>query len=109
MTVARTWDEEIQLIRIVKGLDESGYEMEVKEYGEKILTNKLSVHSSEFWYAKQNVIKLEHVFEVHKIEYNGELGLRYNGTDYYIERTYEKGDYIELITSLWSDEHGANN
>lgn len=105
----RTWNEEIQLIKLVKGLDNAGYETEVKEYSDKLLANKLSVHSSEYWAAKQSVVKLEHVFEVHSIEYNGELGLRYNSTDYYIERTYEKGDYVELVTSLWSDDHGTNN
>src|SRR5690625_1402859 len=109
MTMSRTWDDEIQLIEIVKGLDDAGYETEAKEYGDKLLANKLSVHSREFWLAKQNVIRLENVFEVHAIEYNGELGLRYNGIDYYIERTYEKGEYVELITSLWSDNHGVNN
>lgn len=107
--MSRTWDNEIKLFDIIKGLDDAGYETVREVQSETLLANKLNVHSREFWLAKQNVIRLEHVFEVHAIEYNGELGLRYNDTDYKIERTYEKGEYVELITSLWSDDHGVNN
>lgn len=107
--MSRTWNCEIKLINIIKGTDSGGYGVEEKEVTETLLANKLSVHSREFWLAKQNVVRLESVFEVHALEYNGERGLRYNNQDYKIERTYEKGEYVELITSLWGDDHGDNN
>src|SRR5690625_6114359 len=78
MTMARTWDYEIQLAELVKGVNENGYPYERLEYKDKLLANKLSVSSTEHWAAKQSAIHLEHVFEIHEIEYNGEQALRFN-------------------------------
>src|SRR5699024_5667117 len=98
------------LFNIIKGLDDAGYKVETKEYSETLLANKLNVHSQEFWLAKQNVIRLEHVFEIHEIEYRGERGLHFDGTDYEIERTFlNKDGYLELTTSMWGDDHGTNS
>lgn len=105
----RTWDHEIQLIKVVKRVNENGFEVEEKVYKDKILANKLSVRSQEYWQAKQSGIELSHVFEVHKIEYNGERALLYDDEEYTIERTFEKGDYIELVTLGRSDAHGTNH
>lgn len=108
--MSRTWDNEIKLFDIIKGLDDAGYETVREVQSETLLANKLNVHSQEFWLAKQNVVRLENVFEIHEIEYGGERGLYFNGAKYKIERTYlNKDGYLELTTSLWSDEHGTND
>src|SRR5690625_5451847 len=104
--MSRTWDTEIELCNVEKGLDDEGFETELLVPSHNILANKKNVYSREYWAAKQNVIELEHVFEVHEFEYSGERGLRYNDTDYKVERTFLNDDgYLELTTSLWSDAH----
>jgi len=108
MTMARTWDYEIQLAELVKGVNENGYPYERLEYKDKLLANKLSVSSTEHWAAKQSAIHLEHVFEIHEIEYNGEQALRFNNRDYKIEHTYlNKDGFLELKASLWGDDHAT--
>lgn len=105
--MSKTFDYEVQLIDVKKGINENGFEESLKVYKDKLLANKLSVRSSEYWYAKQSGVELSHVFQIHAVEYNGERGLRYNEKDYTIERTFQEGNYIELITLLWGDEHGT--
>lgn len=105
--MSRTWDHEIQLADVEKDINDNGFEVEELVPKDKILANRLNVHSREFWAAKQNVVRLEHVFEIHEIEFNGERAVRFNDIDYKIERTYlNKDGYLELTTSLWSDFHG---
>lgn len=105
--MSRTFNEQIQLIDVVKSINDNGFETIKRIYKDKILANKLSVRSSEYWYAKQSGVELSHVFEVHAIEFNGERELSYDGVDYTIERTFEKGDYIELVTLIRGDEHAS--
>lgn len=106
--MSRTWNDELQLANVEITTNENGFEVEKLIPSEEILCNKLNVHSSEFWAAKQNVIKLEHVLEIHEIEYNGERAVLFEDNEYKIERTYlNKDGYLELTLSVWSDEHGA--
>lgn len=105
MTV-KTFDHQIQLIGLVEELDDDGFETIVEKPKEPILANCLSVRSSEYWQAKQNGVQLSYVFEIHKFEYNGEEKMLYEGEEYRIERTYEKGDYIELVCVRKADDHG---
>ena|SRR5690625_1592051 len=105
--MARTWDHELQLIEVVKDINDNGFEEEKRIYKDKILANKLSVRSNEYWSAKQNGIELSHVLEVHSIEYDGERELMFDGREYTIERTYDKGDLIELVTLVRGDDHGT--
>lgn len=102
----RTFDHEIQLIGLVEGLDDEGFEVIEERPKEPILANRLSVRSSEYWQAKQSGVQLSYVFEIHKFEYNGEEKMLYEGEEYRIERTYEKGDYIELVCVRKADDHG---
>lgn len=101
----RTFDHEIQLIGLVEGLDDEGFEVIEERPKEPILANRLSVRSSEYWQAKQSGIQLSYVFEIHKFEYNGEEKMLYDDKAYKIERTYEKGDYIELYCVRLDDDH----
>ena len=103
----KTFDHEIQLIGLVQKLDEDGFE--IIEEGPKlpILANRLSVRSSEYWQAKQSGVKLSYVFEIHKFEYEGEEKMVYEGEQFRIERTFEKGDYIELVCVREADDHAT--
>jgi len=104
----RTWDEEVQLVGVVKGTNENGFETTDYIYSDKILCNRLNVHSSEFWSAKQNLIDLKYVLEIHEIEYQGQRAVSFNNHLYKIERTYlNKDGFLELTLSDWSDTHGT--
>lgn len=59
--------------------------------------NKKSIRQSEFYQAQATGLKPELAFEVRSIEYEKEEKLEFNGSDYNIIRTYDKGEIIELI------------
>ncbi len=108
--MSRTWDHEIQLVAVNNEINDNGFEETKLDYGNKILSNRLNVHSVEFWAAKQNVIDLKYVFEIHGIEYNGERAVKYKDNLYKVERTYlNKDNYLEITLSDWSDEHGSRD
>jgi|SRR5690625_2801740 len=107
--MSRTWNYEVQLIEVEKDINENGFEEITRTYKDPILANKLSVHSNEYWSAKQSGVELSHVFEVHSIEYKGERELFFDGQDYTIERTYGKGEFVELVTLARGDDHGTNH
>jgi SPP1 family predicted phage head-tail adaptor len=91
----RTWDNEIQLISVVKTTDADGYPVE--EMTETtVLANKLPVRSSEYYAASQAGYLIEKTFEINSIEYDGQEDLRFENEVYRIVRTYEKDDFIEL-------------
>ncbi|WP_363549554.1 hypothetical protein [Caldifermentibacillus hisashii] len=101
-----TWDYEIQLIGLVDGVDDDGFPATVEKPKEPILANKLSIRSNEYWQSQQAGIELSLTFEIHAFEYNGEEKLLFKEQEYKIERTYEKGELIELICSRRSNDHG---
>lgn len=101
----RTFDQQIQLIGLVEGVDESGFPNVIEDAKPPILANKLSVRSSEYWQAKQTGINLSFVFEIHSFEFAGEEKMLFEGNEYTIERTFEKGEYIELVCLGRSDTH----
>lgn len=101
----RTFDHEVQLIGLVDGVDDEGFEFEEERPKPPILANRLSIRSNEYWQAKQSGVNLSYTFEVHSIEYQGEEKLIYEDEEYRIERTFEKGDYVELICVRRADDH----
>lgn len=102
-----TFDHQIRLIGLVKNRDGSGFPVEEEKPKPPILANKLSVHSNEYWQAKQSGIELTYTFEIHRFEYAGERKLEYDGDEYDIVRIYEKGDLVELICVRKSDDHAT--
>lgn len=107
VTMIRTFDYEVQLIGLVEGVDDSGFPINEEKPKEPILANKLSVRSNEYWQAKQSGVELSFVFEIHMFEYEGEEKLLFEGKPYDIERTYEKGDFVELVCKRRSDDHAS--
>lgn len=92
---------------MVKGLDDDGFEAIVPGEPRKVFVNKKSIRSQEFHMAKQQGITLSYMFEVRSNEYKGEQSLVYNDDDYNIYRTYEKGEFTELICHRESDDHAT--
>jgi len=39
------------------------------------------------------------MFEIRTLEYNGQTVLKHNNIDYSVIRTYDKGEFTELIVS----------
>lgn len=105
MVLVATFDYEIRLVGLVEGVDDDGFPSIEERPKQPILANRLSVRSNEFWQAKQSGIELSYTFEVHSFEYSGEEKMIYEGNEYEIIRTYDKGDITELVCKRRSDEH----
>jgi SPP1 family predicted phage head-tail adaptor len=101
------WSSVVNLIGLEEGTDSEGFETEVETVRERIFANKKSVRSNEYYLAKQSGINLSVMIEIRSIEYQGEEKLIFEGNEYNIERTYEKGENVELVCSRKSDTHGS--
>lgn len=64
-----------------------------------VFANKKSVRASEFYQAMNVGMKPELVFEIRSAEYEQQEMLRYNDHEYSILRTYDKGEFTELVVS----------
>lgn len=100
-----TFDYQLQLIGLVEGVDDDGFPSVEEKPKDPILANKLNVRSSEFWQAKTSGVELVYAFEVHSFEYKGEEKALYDGNEYIIERTYDKGGLTEIYLSRKADDH----
>ncbi len=86
----------VTLISITTTTDEIGDIVEVENERE-VFANKKSIKQSEYYQALSAGLKPEVTFTMHSFEYEAEKILKYNGKPYNIIRTFEKGDFIELI------------
>jgi len=66
---------------------------------ETIFAQKKSIKQTEFYSAANVGLKPELTFEIFMFEFNYQEKLKYNGKEYTILRTYEKGEKIELVVS----------
>ena len=71
-----------------------------------VFANKISIRQSEFYQAHALGLKPNIAFEVRTEEYQEEENLSYNEKKYRIIRTYEKGEFTELICE-GAVNHGA--
>lgn len=101
------WSDTLNLIPLIKGTDDEGFETMIPGEPRKIYANKKSVRSQEFHMAKQEGITLSYMFVVRTVEYKGEQSLTYNKVDYTVYRTYENGEFTELICHGKSVDHGS--
>lgn len=84
---------------------ELGKQVETIEFGEVITTiewmevfaNKKSVRSKEFYESRKVGMKPELMFEVRSEEFDEHQKLKYNNKEYAIIRTYDEGEFMELI------------
>ena len=103
--MAIAWSDVVTLIGVAEGMDDYGFPIQEKVIREGIYANKKSVRSNEFYMAKQSGINLSVMFEVRSIDYQGEEQLIHNNKEYNIERTYDKGEFVELTCSRKDDDH----
>lgn len=65
----------------------------------KRYVNRLSIRQNEYYDAMNTGLKPELMFEIRTLEYNGQPTLKHNNIDYKVMRTYDKGEFTELIVS----------
>lgn len=72
----------------------------IKTYTWKtVYGNKKSVRSKEFYESRLVGMKPELMFEIRTVEFDEHEKVRYNSKEYSIIRTYEKGEFTEIIVS----------
>jgi SPP1 family predicted phage head-tail adaptor len=86
----------IDLISITTTTNDIGDTVEV-ETAKQVYANKKSIKQSEYYQALSAGLKPVVTFVIHSFEYEGEKKLTYSTKPYNIIRTFEKGDFIELI------------
>lgn len=101
------WSDVLKLIPLIEGTDDSGFPGIIEGKPRQVFANKKSIRSQEFYMAKQSGIELSYMFEIRTIDYNGEERVQFgeDGIKYDVERTYEKGEFVELICKRKSDDH----
>ncbi len=90
-----------------KEVIEIGNMVEVIDYGEpiqsmvyrQVFANKKSVRQSEFYQAANVGLKPELIFEINSFEFNNDEKVKYQGKEYSIIRTYDKGEVTELTVT----------
>lgn len=107
MIILSRWSEVIDLISVESGMDADGFPSDhVETRATDLYVNKKDVRSSEFYQAASQGIRLETMFEIRSVDYGGQGLLAYQGTRFSIERTYDRGEIIELICQSAGDDHG---
>lgn len=64
-----------------------------------VFANKRSVKQSEFYQAASVGLKPEIVLEVKSIDFNNDEKVQYNNKEYFIIRSYDKGEVTELTVT----------
>lgn len=92
-----TFSDEITLIKEkTKGIDEFGNPIKKAEE-KKILCNKLNIYSQEFYQAANVGLKPQAKVNIHAMEYSGEEKAIYHDKKFYIIRTFQKDEFLELV------------
>jgi hypothetical protein len=65
----------------------------------KRYVNRLSVRQKEYYDAQNTGINPELMFEIRTLEYGGQIAVKHNNIDYKVIRTYDKGEFTELIVT----------
>lgn len=67
-----------------------------------VFANKKGVRMSEFYKAANTALRPELSFEVRSEEFNNDERLRYDGQEYAIIRTYDRGEITELTVEAYA-------
>lgn len=101
------WSDVVYFVALVEDTDPDGFPAIVQGEPRMVFVNRKSVRSQEFNAAKQHGITLSYMFEMRTNEYLGEESLIYNDMEYEVYRTYEKGEFIEIICHRKADDHAS--
>ena len=106
--MSRRWSDVIDLIKVTEGTDASGFDTKTAETRRTdIFANKKDVHSTEYHQAAARNVILDAAFEIHSIDYEDERHLAYDGNLFFIERTYDRGEFIELVCQSRGEDNGS--
>jgi SPP1 family predicted phage head-tail adaptor len=87
----------VDLLEVAETINSNGFPDVSITSRRTVYANRKAVRQAEFYNAAMQNINLAYIFEVRTGDYNGEVALEYNGTQYYVVRTYDKnGEIIEL-------------
>lgn len=103
--MAMNWSDVVQLVSLESGQDDDGFPVDDIEKKRQVFANRKSVKSSEYYAAKQSGIELSYIFEIRSADYEGEEKLECDNYTYEVERSYEKGEFIELTCKREGDDH----
>lgn len=70
----------------------------------EVFANKKSVRSNEFYLASQSGFSLELMFEIRTSDYKSEEYLDFEEKRYEIVRTFDRGEWTELICQAYEDK-----
>jgi SPP1 family predicted phage head-tail adaptor len=87
----------IDLITFEESTNENGFSTQTETERTTVFSNKKSVRGNEYYLASQNGIKLEAMFVVRTADYQSQRYMDFENKRYEIVRTYDKGEFIELI------------
>ena len=91
----------IELLTLEEGTNSNGFPSLIETGRETVFADKKSVRGNEFYLASQNGFKLELMFEVRSGDYQSERYLEFDGKRYEIVRTYDKGEFAELVCQAY--------
>lgn len=91
------WSDVIYLVPEVDGENSVADPVVTDGEPREVYANRRSIRQSEFYQAAMTDLRPEIMFEIRSAEYQGEPKVRYEGRDYSIIRTYDKGETMELI------------
>ena len=83
----------------IQALKEKAQAIETLEAQYKQKEELLAKEIEELKEGMNTGLKPELMFEIRTLEYNGQPTLKHNNIDYEVMRTYDKGEFTELIVS----------
>lgn len=99
------WSDVITLVSEQPEYDDDGFPIEGGTEESTVFANRKSVKSSEYYAAKETGVELSYIFEIRSAEYNGETKIKYEDDTHEVERSYMKGEFVELTCKRESDNH----
>lgn len=103
----QSYSEDIQLITYIKEENDFGEEIGTKEVKRLVFARQTELSRQDFYQSRIAGLKPTLSLEVKSIEYTGEEELEYNSERYYIVKTYNIGQDVELTCEKVS--HEQNN
>lgn len=100
-----SWSDVVYLVNDEPTLDDEGFPVGGEGTSRKVFANRKSVKSNEYYAAKQSGIALSLIFEIRDVDYQGETIVKYKTDTYEVERSYEKGEFVELTCKKEGDTH----
>lgn len=91
----------VDLLVMEEGTNENGFSTLTEASRDQIFANKKGIKGNEFYLAAQNGTKLELMVVVRSSDYQSQSHLEYESKQYEIVRTYDKGEFTELICQVY--------